>query len=76
MDRVGRLVQLGEGLVEDDSEFFEPRFIGGRIDRDDFFAGGGGEDFAESDAPQVSVFMKKPADKLGGVGFFLVRKKR
>ncbi len=76
MDRVGWFVEFGERPVEDGSEFIEPGFIGGWIDRDDFFSGSGGEDFAEINALEIAILLQKPADELGSVRFFLLRVER
>jgi hypothetical protein len=76
VDRVGGVVEFGERAVQDRGEFIEPRLIAGWIDRDDFSATGGGEDFAEIDTLEVAFAFKKPTEKLGGIGFFVFRMER
>jgi len=70
---VGGVVELGEGAVECGAEFFKPGFVRGRIDGEDLFSGGGGEDLGEGDASQIAVLLQQPVDELGGVGGFFGR---
>lgn len=73
VDGVGGFVEFGEGGVEDGAEAGEPGGIGFRVDGEDFFPAGGGEDFGEGDAGEVAVFLEQPVDELGGVGGFFWR---